>query len=400
MGTDKSKKVDIVIDIAALLWRRRRLIAVVTIVATALSFVATARMRDTYTALCTFLPAQKSSLPSSLLSQYTGIASSAGLGASSWSRYGSAVEIKAILNSRSFAEKMVGEFGLASKLIEHPEKLKDVQPERMAIKMFQTSVMTLVPDTRTSLITISVRTKKPELSCEIATEVIDLLQRELKGRTLSASGKNTAVLERQLADREREVRAIQDRLIAYQKKNKLIIPSFQSQAGLQFYQALIQQKISFEIEISRLKSTLSADNAKIVAARNQLAAVQEQIADYTSNGFGIVASMEGTPSLMMEYDRMISDLTFAAKMYGSLFGTLEVMKLQAALEIPSIEVIDRPNVPEKPSGPSRVRICAMGALRGIVLSLILAFVSDGVKKLRSDPKVRAMFVSPKRKGVS
>ena len=270
----------------------------------------------------------------------------------------------------------------------------------MAIKMFQKSVMRLAPNTRTSLITVSVRTRKPELSREIAAEVIDLLQRELRERTLSASGKNIEMLERQLTDREKEVRAIQGKLVAYQKKNKLIVPSIQSQAGLQFYQSLIQRKISLEIEISRLKSALSADNAKVVAAQDQLAALRERIADYTLNGFGAVPSMEGTPSLTMEYDRILSDLTFAAKTYGSLLGTLEIMKLQAAFESPSIEVIDEPNVSAKPSGPSRIRTCALGALRGMVLSLILAFVSDGVKKLRSNPDLRAIFVSPKRKGVS
>lgn len=62
-------------------------------------------------------------------------------------------------------------------------------------------------------------------------------------------------------------------------------------------------------------------------------------------------------------------------------------------------VIDKLKVPEKPSGPSQVWTCAMSALRGMILSLILAFVSEGAKTLYSDPKVRVIFISSKRKGV-
>jgi|GEM_PF-7050999 len=404
MDIDKSKKVNYVIDVAALLWRRRWLIIVLTVIAAASSFFLSTRVKGTYTASCTFLPAQQSSLSSSLLSQYGGLASSAGLIASRGSGYSSAVKIEAILTSRSFAEKMVRELDLASILNEGPEKAWDVppktqniSPEKLAVMMFQKSVMKVVSDMKTSLITISVRTRKPELSREIADKALDLLQKELRERTLTAGGKNIAVLERQLADQERKVRAIQDRLVAYQKKNKLIIPSIQSQAGLQFYQALIRQKVSLEIEISGLESTLSADNTKVISIQNQLAVIEEQISAYESSGTEIAPSMERMPSLMMEYDQMVSDLKFATKMYGSIFGSLEIVKLQAAFESPFIEIIDRARIPEKPSGPSRLGICAMGALRGFALSLILAFLVEGIRKLRADLKIRAIFVSAKRK---
>ena len=383
------------VDLAATLWRRRWLIVTVTAIAAVFSIVYALLQPNIFSATSTMLPISGSS--SSMLSQYAGLASLAGVSLPGASASDPTVKIQAILNSRGFAEKLITEMNLIPILIKHPEKIKVGTPLGFAIEGFQKGIFSVSVDTKTSLIKLSAKTKDPSLSRDIANKALDLLQADLEARTLSASGKNIILLEQQAADQENKVRAVQNKLTAYQRKNKLVSPQAQSAGGLQLYQTLIQQKITLEIEISRLESALSSDNPKIVAAKTQLDAVKKQMTDFEKTGGGVGPSMNETPAALMEFANLTAELELATKIYGGLLSSLENLRLQDASEKLFVEVIDRAVAPEKKSEPSRSMICVVGTMAGGFLSVLLAFVLDAMKKLVADPEVRAKFSGGKKR---
>lgn len=381
------------IDLAATLWRKKWLIVAVTAAAAVLSVVYALIQPNQYTATSTALPIAGSA--SSMLSQYAGLASLAGVSLPGASAADPTVKIQAILNSRGFAEKLINQLDLIPKLIEKPEKLKNVSPISAAIEKFQKSVFSVSVDTKTSLIKISAKTKKPELSRDIVNTALDLLQEDLKNRVLSASGKNIVILDQQVSDQEKKVRALQAKLADYQKKSKLVEPQTQSQQGLELYKTLIQQKITLEIEISRLESALSADNPKLTAAKAQLAGIKSQIADFEKTGGGVGPSMSDTPKALMEFTNITAELELATKIYGGLLTNLETMRIQDASEKLFIEIIDYAVAPEKKSEPSRAMICVVGTMAGGFLSVLLAFVLEALAKIAADPEVKKKFVVKK-----
>ncbi len=377
------------VDLAATLWRRKMLIVTVTAAAAVLSVVYALMQPNMFTASATVLPISGSS--SSLLSQYAGLAAMAGVSLPGGSSSDPAIKIEAILKSRSFAENLVAELNLIPVLIEHPEKIKKGTPMGAAVEALRKDVLSVSTDTKTSVMKIVVKTKSATLSSTIANGALDMIQKDLADRVLSSSGKNIILLEQQATEQEQKVRAAQNKLTAYQKKNKFVQPQVQSAGGLQLYQALIQQKITLEIEISRLESALSSDNPKVVSAKTQLDAVKKQMADFEKTGGGVGPSMSETPGALMEYANLTAELELATKVYGTLLSSLESMKLQDATEKVFVEVIDRAIPPEKKSEPSRSMICVVGTMAGGFLSVLLAFVLDAFGKLVSDPEVRAKF---------
>lgn len=381
------------IDLAATLWRKKWLIVAVTAAAAVLSVVYALIQPNQYTATSTALPIAGSA--SSMLSQYAGLASLAGVSLPGASAADPTVKIQAILNSRGFAEKLINQLDLIPKLIEKPEKLKNVSPISAAVEKFQKSVFSVSVDTKTSLIKISAKTKNPELSRDIVNTALDLLQEDLKNRVLSASGKNIVILDQQVSDQEKKVRALQAKLADYQKKSKLVEPQTQSQQGLELYKTLIQQKITLEIEISRLESALSADNPKLTAAKAQLAGIKSQIADFEKTGGGVGPSMSDTPKALMEFTNITAELELATKIYGGLLTNLETMRIQDASEKLFIEIIDYAVAPEKKSEPSRAMICVVGTMAGGFLSVLLAFVLEALAKIAADPEVKKKFVVKK-----
>ena len=382
------------IDLAATLWRRKWLIVGVTCVAAVFSVIYALMQPNMFIATSTLLPISGSA--SSMLSQYAGLASLAGVSLPGASASDPTVKIQAILNSRGFAEKLITEMNLIPVLIKHPEKIKTGTPLGIAVAGFQKGIFSVSTDAKTSLMKVTAKTKDAKLSRDIANKAVDLLQANLQARTLSASGKNIIVLEQQVADQEQKVRQLQNKLTSYQKKNKLIAPEVQSAGGLQLYQTLIQQKITMEIEISRLQSALSDDNPKLISAQTQLEAVKKQISDFEKTGGGVGPSMSDTPGALMEYANLTAELELATKLYGGLLSSLENMRLQEASEKLFVEVIDSAVAPEKKSEPSRSMICVVGTMAGGFLSVLLAFVLDAMRKLLADPEVRAKFVGTKK----
>jgi uncharacterized protein involved in exopolysaccharide biosynthesis len=345
--------------------------------------------KNTYAASATVLPISGSS-SSSLLAQYASLASLAGVSLPSSGSSNPSIKIEAILKSRSFAENLVGRLGLVPLLIEHPEKIKDGTPLGVAVEALR-KILSVSTDAKTGVMTIKVETTSPTLSSTIANGALDMIQEDLAKRVMSSSGKNIALLEQQTAEQEQKVKAAQAKLTAYQKKYKLISPETQSSAGLQIYQALIQQKMTLEVEISRLESALASDNPKIVSARTQLDAVKAQIVNFEKTGGGIGPSANDTPAALMEFATIKAELELATKVYGTLVASLETSKLQDASEKVFVEVVDRAIPPEKKSGPSRSMICVVGTMAGGFLSVLLVFVLDALRKLRDDPEVKAKF---------
>lgn len=377
------------IDLAATLWRKKWFILVVTVAAAVLSVVYALLQPNKYTATSSALPIAGSS--SSMLSQYAGLASLAGVSLPGASAADPTVKIQAILNSRGFAERLITQMDLIPQLIEKPEKLKEISPLSAAVEVFQKNIFSVSVDTKTSLIKISAKTKNPELSRDIVNTAISLLQEDLKNRVLSSSGKNIVILEQQVAEQEKKVRALQAKLAEYQKKNKLVAPQAQSEQGLELYKTLIQQKITLEIEISRLENALSADNPKLTAAKAQLAGIKSQIADFEKTGGGVGPAMSETPKALMEFANISAEIELATKLYGGLISNLETMRIQEASEKLFIEIIDYAVAPEKKSEPSRAMICVVGTMAGGFLSILLAFVLEALAKIAADPEVKKKF---------
>ena len=377
------------IDLAAALWRRKWLIVAVTAAAAVGSVFYALSQPNIYSATSTMLPISGSS--SSMLAQYAGLASLAGVSLPGASASDPTVKLQAILNSRGFAEKLVEKMNLVPKLVEHPEKIKVGTPLGAAVEAFQKGVFSVSIDAKTSLIKVSAKTKDPILSRDIANAAVALIQENLKARTLSSSGKNIVLLQQQVDEQEKKVRAAQDRMMAYQRRNKLVSPQAQSTGGLQLYQGLIQQKIAAELQISQLEGALASDNPKLTAAKSQLNAIKKQIEDYEKTGGGVGPSVSQAPAAMMEYANLTAELELSTKIYGGLLTSLENLKLQDASEKLFVEVIDVAAAPERKSEPSRAMICMVGTMAGAFLAVLLVFVLDALGKLIADPEIRAKF---------
>jgi capsule polysaccharide export protein KpsE/RkpR len=120
-----------------------------------------------------------------------------------------------------------------------------------------------------------VELKDPVLAADTANYAVSLLERILNEKALTVSKKNRRMMESQITEQELKVKELQNKLTSFQQSSGILIPQGQIEQSMTLYSTLVGQKISLEIELSRMESALSADNPKISALKTQLAAVED-----------------------------------------------------------------------------------------------------------------------------
>lgn len=120
----------------------------------------------------------------------------------------------------------------------------------------------------------------------------------------------------------------------------------------------------------------------------------EQEAGNLENKIAQSGGMRGTALAIEQLKREIS---VQEKVYGQLKAQYELLKVEMVGETPVFQILDMPEVPEKKSGPSRVKICIVAFAAGLFFSIFLAFLLNAVQEIYRDPEVQAKFLRKKDK---
>lgn len=91
------------------------------------------------------------------------------------------------------------------------------------------------------------------------------------------------------------------------------------------------------------------------------------------------------PSIITETTMLKTELDAQQKVYSQLKTQLELLKIQMASDTPVFQIIERAEVPDQKSGPSRGKLCIIITFAGFFISVFLAFLLNAIKNIRNDP---------------
>lgn len=116
---------------------------------------------------------------------------------------------------------------------------------------------------------------------------------------------------------------------------------------------------------------------------NEIIRLQERIQTLEfSVSNGIASSV---PSIVLESSLLKAELDAQKSVYTQLKTQLELLKIEMASETPVFQVIERAEVPDQKSGPSRGMLCIIGTFAGFFISVFLAFLLNAIKNIKNDP---------------
>lgn len=250
-----------------------------------------------------------------------------------------------VLRSRSLAEMIIESFDLMERY--------EVSTMDDAVRLL--GGQTSITHSTTGLITLRVRDEEPMMAREIARAYIaglDSLNRRL-----------------QFSRAEQTMRFIQDQLVRYRNRLERLradIASFQREQGVVDFEEQVRGAIDIaaslkvktvvagiELELLREFTTEDASELRRKEAEYRNLTEQLELIMEGDSSDAVFVPLRRLPALHQRYAAMQRDLEVDERVYSFLRERYEESGIDRARTTPSVQVVDRPYLPQKPAGLPR-----------------------------------------------
>jgi capsule polysaccharide export protein KpsE/RkpR len=372
-----------------LLWDRRALLLRTALYALLASTVVAFLIPARYESTTRLMPPDQQNT-SGLAAAAAAISGAAGGGLSSLA--GEYLGIKstsdifvAILGSRTVQDKLIEQFDLR----------KLYSDSRMADARRDLAERTSVSvDRKSQVITISVSDRKPQRAAAMAEAYVAELNRLVADLSTSSARRERIFLEGRLQSVGQDLETAEKEFSQFASKNTTIDLKEQGKAMVDAAAELQGQMIAAQSQLEGLRQIYSDNNVRVRTVKARIDELQRQLEKIGGKGESsstlvgqtsdsMYPSIRRLPLLGVEF----SDLYRRTRVQEAVFETLtkeyEMAKVQEAKEIPTVKVLDVPDVPEKKSFPSRLFIMFLGTSGAVVLVSVWILGED--KWTRTDP---------------
>jgi capsule polysaccharide export protein KpsE/RkpR len=366
-----------IVDVAALLWRRRRWLARVTAIGGAISLLISLLIPNRYESSTQLMAPDmhggaSEALMTGLLSRAGGGGGLVGLGANLLGIDSSGAIFIGVLHSRSVADSLVKRFDL--KKVYGSGREQDARQELAA----RTNIF---EDRKSGIITINVEDRDPQRAAAIASAYIDELNHLLTEVNTSSAHRERVFIE----DRLKVVKAALDdaskQLSDFSTKNVTLDPKEQGKAMVGAAVTLQGELIAAETQLHGLEPIYSDSNIRLQSLRARIAELHHQLAEIrgsdpaqvsgtSPSGNDSYPSFRQLPALGLTYADLYREMKIREVVFETLTQQYEMAKIAEAKEIPSVKVLDPANLPEKKSGPHRAIITLLGLIVSFALAAI------------------------------
>jgi uncharacterized protein involved in exopolysaccharide biosynthesis len=371
------------LELLIVLTRRKRFIATITLLMTVAAIAACIFLPNNYTAVTSVLPPQQnSSLGSALLSQVSQLGNLSAL----TSLAGNNLGLKnpsdlyvAMLHTRSVEDAVIQRFGLQSEY--HTRRLSDAR--RAFENHFQVQA-----NSKTGLIEISVQDRDPNRAAELANGYVEEFRRFSGTLAITEASQRRVFFEQQLLDAKENLAKAEEALKRTQQKTGLVQLDAQARAMMESAASLRAQVAAKEVQIRSMGSFATDDNPQMVVARQQLAALQDQLHQLTGNGSiddtDLFVPKGKVPEAGLEYIRAFRDVKYYETIFEILARQLEVARLDEARQGALIQVFDKAVPPDRKSFPKPTWIIPGAIIVALTLSTFWVLFIDAISRLTRD----------------
>lgn len=242
-------------------------------------------------------------------------------------------------------------------------RLRHDDPERLT--RYYNGMVSASYDTTTGVVTLRVRSFRPEDSKAIAETLLGLSE-ELVNR-LSARAREDAlrVAREEVAIAERRVRDSREALTRFREQQQDLDSAGSAQAAAQTIAQLEAALTTAQAELRERMAFMRPDNAALQVTRNRILALERQIAAERSRrtrGDGALSQQ------LADFERLMLEREFADRQLASATSSLETARMEAQRQQLYLARVVEPNLAVYPLYPRK--LISVGS---IFLGLSVAF---------------------------
>jgi len=267
-----------------------------------------------------------------------------------------------ILTSQTVKDDLINQFDL--------RRVYHVKSYTSARKKLE-SRTSIAEDKKTGNLTISVIDRDPYRARALSTAYLAELNRLIAQLSTSSARREREFLEGRLKSVKQDLDSATQDLSVYSSRNATLAPDTQEKAELDAVARVQADLISSESELQGLETTYGRDNVRVRSMEARVAELRSQLQKMTGSKNENSAALEDgqllpsvrkLPLLGTTYYELYRRAAVQDALYEMLTKQYEIAKVEEARDIPTVRVLDPPDLPEKKSFPPRTLIVLFGTL--------------------------------------
>lgn len=359
------------LDLLIVLARRRRWIAAWTVGATAAAVLVAFLLPNQYVAESVVLPpSQNSSTAAGMLSQFAGSGALAAMAGASLGIKNPTDMYVSLFRTRTVEDAMIARFDLKKRY--RAKRMYDARRE------FEKHVGVDL-GSRDGLIRINVRDKDPKMAANMANAYVDEFRKLSNDLAITEAAQRRLFFQQQLTEAKDNLAKAEESMKHTEQITGVLQIDSQAKALIESAAMLRAQVAAKQVQIQGIRSFATNDNPELVMARQQLAALQAQLAKLGGSeqeSDSLLVPKGKVPEAGMEYIRRYRDVKYYETIFELIAKQFELAKLDEARQGSIIQVADAALPPDKPSSPRRVLIVVTVFLAALLGSTVWAIVHD------------------------
>ncbi len=366
------------IDYLIVLAKRKKLIILFTLAVVIITAIYSFTLPPVYKAETTLLPPQesKSNIQSQLLSRLEGITSIAGGLPGDTSIY------TGMIKSRTVLDNIIDRFGLM--------EVYEAEFRQDARKALDHEV-NVGSDKKSSLITIAVSNKDPELAADMANAFVDELKNLVQGLAISEASKRRLFFEEKLKHAKEELIRSEEAMKAFQARTGALKMEDQARAVIESIAGLSAQVAAKEVELKVMKTYSTSNNPDLQKVEETLSGLKLELGKLEkSDGSNPnpLMSTGSMPGIGTNYIRKLRDLKFNETLFEIMARQYEMARIDEARDAAVIQVIDKAVIPEKRYKPARRQMVTTAFMVSLFFSVFLAFIMEYIERVFANEESR------------
>jgi uncharacterized protein involved in exopolysaccharide biosynthesis len=298
----------------------------------------------------------------------------------------------AVIDSRTVQDRMVQRFDL--------KKVYWTRVEQAARTRLGKNTL-ISEDRKSGVITLRVTDHDPKRAAAIAGAYIEELDTLMAQLNTSSAHRERVFLEERLNTITTELEAAERDFSQFASKNAAIDIPAQGNAMLAGAASLQGQLIAADSQLEGLKQSYSDSNVRVRVVQARVAELRDQLRKLggTYNGNASASAQSATdnpyptlrqlPILGVPYADKFRLLKIEEAVYDALTKQFELARVEEAKEIPSVKVLDPPEVPERKSFPPRLLIMIAGTACAVLLGAAWVFGTARWRQIDpQDPRMK------------
>ena len=385
------------LDLVAVLWKRKKIIIWVTVVAVVLSLAYAmgslmlppekSYLPNVYTPKATMLISSGTSSSLSSMLSSSGLSDIAGLLGAGGGGNSNQQLAQVLATSNTTLDRLNQKFDLTTK---YKIKREPVTNTRKAILKHLTAKI----DDKSNVFAVSFTDIDPVLAKQVVDETVNILSERFAQLSGSKALEQKALLEKRLADVDAAINDLQAQVNAFQKKYGVVQVDALATEQITVLARLRSELILKEMDIENYKKVARINDPTMTQLNNERDALLAKIKELetgTGSGTKVMPSQQQLPTIAFEYAKLERDLAVQTELYKILTQQYELAKFNAAGQEPVFQIIEMAEVPDSKSGPSRTMIVIVASLAGFFVAILAAFITESISKTRHDPEAMARF---------